>query len=71
MTDSEQKLEYLAQVRSLLQGRVELNRFERFWNAGDFRKAYVIVEEAIKTLKLAPDEKYRKADKDFYWLYIA
>lgn len=48
----------------------QLKIFNELWQSNDYRLAYSILEKIITEKELKPDESYKKADKEFYWLFI-
>jgi len=65
------KAEYLKQVRMLLcNHQPELRVFEESWSAKKFREAYLLVDEIVRNFGLVRSNECKKADEDFYWLFI-
>ena len=65
------KEEYFKQMRHLLcNNPEELRTFEKLWAAGRLREAYIFVMQAIENFQLKPSPESKKADEDFFWMYM-
>lgn len=65
------KEEYAAQVQILLNGQQpQLLEFRRLWKDSKFREAYLFVYELIREKGIEPTSEFKKADEDFYWLFV-
>jgi len=70
-TLDEVKNEYERQVEIFLQNHpAELLMFRELWGAGEFRRAYVVVQEATRNFGLVMSADMDKADDDFFWMYM-
>jgi hypothetical protein len=70
-TLEEIKNEYEHQVEIFLQNRpTELKIFKDLWAAGEFRRAYVVVQEVTLNFRLVMSADMDKADEEFFWMYM-
>lgn len=70
-TLEEVKNEYERQVEILLQNHpAELLMFKELWAAGEFRRAYVVVQEVTRNFRLVMSTDMDKADEEFFWMYM-
>ena len=65
------KSQYLDAVRKLFANdQATFDQFMGRWNMGDFRGASLIVDEAIKSLHVAPPSSFAPVDEAFYWAFV-
>ncbi|HEX7924890.1 MAG TPA: hypothetical protein VF583_28270 [Bradyrhizobium sp.] len=70
-TLEEVKNEYECQVEILLHNHpVELKSFKGLWASGEFRRAYVVVQEVTQRFGLVMSSDMNKADEEFFWMYM-
>ena len=65
------KDEYEHQVEMFLHNHpVELKSFKGLWASGEFRRAYVVVQEVTQRVGLVMSGDMNKADEEFFWMYM-
>ena len=71
-TDIEQvKSDYHREATKLLSSYPELLKaFEQAWQSGEFRKAHLIIHDALQQLNLEKSPEQEKAFYNFYCLFV-
>lgn len=63
--------QYFNLVRDLFRNNPDTFRaFEDLWQAGKFREAYIVVDEAVQKLGLDLSIEQQKIDEAYYWAVI-
>jgi hypothetical protein len=72
MTNPDQiKGEYHKVIQHLLSDQPDIfQKFEEFWRVGEYRKASLIANDAIRELQLKLSPEQMKVDEDFYWVFV-
>jgi hypothetical protein len=65
------KMRFYTMVRDLLEKHQEhWTTFQLLWDAGEYRKAYLVLHEAVQHLRIELSEDYNGLDEEFYWYFI-
>jgi len=71
MTTELIKEQYLTLVRGLLYSCPDiLKTFEHWFQAGEYRRAYLVIQDATQSLDLRLSKEQQKVDEDFYWVFV-
>ncbi len=72
MDEEQYKQRFLLKATELLKDYPEfLERYRNLLETGGDRLAYSFLQRTISEKQIPINEKYDRADEDYYWLFIA